>query len=182
MTTEEILIQRARHFEEDALAEIYDNFSPGVFRYASRLLGDVQLAEDCVADTFLRYLQAIRSNGGPQEHLQAYLYRIAHNWVTDYYRRQPPYALQLVDEIPDGSDDFRKTISNQMDEKHVRGAILQLTPDQRQVIVLKYLEGFDNERVALSMNKPVGAVKALQHRALDALRRLLIPVMEVKYE
>jgi RNA polymerase sigma-70 factor, ECF subfamily len=50
------------------------------------------------------------------------------------------------------------------------------------VIVLKYLEGFDNERVAQSMDKPVGAVKALQHRALDALRRRLIPAMEVKYE
>ncbi len=176
------LMEKARRFDESALAEIYDQFSPGIYHYAYRLLGDVQKAEDCVADTFLKYLHVLRADGGPQEHLQAYLYRIAHNWVTDYYRRQPPPAIQLVDEIPDGSDDFQKTISNQMDEKYVRGAILQLTPDQRQVIVLKYLEGFDNERIARSMDKPVGAVKALQHRALETLRRLLIPVMEVKYE
>jgi RNA polymerase sigma-70 factor (ECF subfamily) len=49
-----------------------------------------------------------------------------------------------------------------------------LTPDQRQVIVLKYLEGWENDAVAGYLSKPVGAIKALQHRALDALRRILI--------
>jgi RNA polymerase sigma-70 factor (ECF subfamily) len=139
------------------------------------------LAEDCVSDTFLRYLQAIQSNGGPREHLKAYLYRIAHNWITDFYRRQHAPQVQLMDEISDFGEDLQKTISIQMDEKLVRRAILQLTPTQRQVIILKYLEGFANEEIALTIEKQVSSVKALQHRALENLRRLLIPVMEVDY-
>jgi RNA polymerase sigma-70 factor (ECF subfamily) len=49
-----------------------------------------------------------------------------------------------------------------------------LTPDQRQVVILKFLEGWSNAEVAETLNKPVGAVKSLQHRALGALRRILL--------
>ncbi len=169
------LIQRARQFEEAALAEIYDGSSPGIFRYAVRLLGEVHLAEDCVADTFFRFLQALRSGGGPQDHLKAYLYRIAHNWITDQYRRSPPPPLRLFDDVPSGEDDLLHLVSDAIEKEQVRGALRRLTPDQLQVVALKYLEGWENEAVAISLEKPVGAVKALQHRALDALRRMLLP-------
>ena len=55
----------------------------------------------------------------------------------------------------------------------VRRALMQLTPTQRQVIVLKFLEGWSNAEIAKTMKRPVGAVKSLQHRALAALNRLL---------
>jgi RNA polymerase sigma-70 factor, ECF subfamily len=182
MTFESELIQRAYRFEEAALAEIYDLYSPGVFRYALRLLGDAQLAEDCVADTFVRYLQALRAKGGPQTHLQAYLYRIAHNWITDRFRRQPPVALPLEEDVPSGEKDLFQIVVTQIEKQQVRAALANLTPDQRQVVVLKYLEGWDNETVALALEKPVGAIKALQHRALDSLRRMLLPHKEALYD
>jgi RNA polymerase sigma-70 factor, ECF subfamily len=175
MTNENELIQRAARFEQAALGEIYDCYSLGVFRYAVRLLGDTALSEDCVADTFTRYLQALRSGGGPQDHLQAYLYRIAHNWITDQYRRQPLPPLPLFDEVADGEDDLLQSIIDDMQTRQVRGALVCLTPDQRQVIVLKYMEGWKNEAVALALKKPVSAVKGLQHRAIEALRRILEP-------
>ena len=178
MTDETDLIQRAGRFEPAALAEIYDCYSPGVFRYAVRLLGDANLAEDCVADTFTRYLIALRGGGGPRDHLQAYLYRIAHNWITDQYRRQPPPPLPLLDETPGADEDVLQSVIDALQARQVRGALVGLTPEQRQVIVLKYLEGWKNEAVALAIKKPVGAVKALQHRALDALRRALLPERE----
>ena len=175
MTLESNLIQRARQFEEAALAEIYDAYSPGVYRYAVRLLGDVHQAEDCVADTFLRYLKALRSKGGPQDHLQAYLYRIAHNWITDLYRRQTAPPLPLLEDLASGEDDLFQNVMDRIEKKQVRGALRRLTPEQRQVIVLKYLEGWETENIALALEKPVGAVKSLQHRALEALRRMLPP-------
>ncbi|MCE1252437.1 MAG: RNA polymerase sigma factor [Anaerolineae bacterium] len=178
MTTENDLIIQARQFQESALAEIYDLYSPGVYRYAVRLLGETQLAEECVADTFFRYLQALRSGGGPADHLQAYLYRIAHNWITDFYRRQPPPSLPLDDEIPDVNQDMLKNAVQSFEKQAIRRALMQLTAEQRQVVLLKFLEGWDNETVAGLINKPVGAVKALQHRALNTLRRLLVPEEE----
>jgi RNA polymerase sigma-70 factor, ECF subfamily len=180
MTSEKELILNARLFEEDALAEVYDHYSPGLYRYAMHLLGDTHLAEECLADTFLRYLQALRSNGGPQDHLQAYLYRIAHNWITDQYRRQPPLVLMLSEEIVSREADLLQTSIDRIEHENVRGALVRLTSEQRQVIVLKYMEGWENEMVALALKKPVGAIKALQHRALDTLRRILFMQKELK--
>lgn len=174
MTSETELIERARHFDMAALTEIYDRYSPGIYRYAMHLLGDLHQAEDCTADTFMRYLLTLRNGGGPQEHLQAYLYRIAHNHVTDIYRRTPPPPLPLDDELPFEEDDPIEAVIERIEKEQVRAALARLTSEQRQVIVLKYLEGWENEMVAKILEKSVGTVKSLQHRAIDALRRLLL--------
>jgi RNA polymerase sigma-70 factor (ECF subfamily) len=167
------LLQRARLFEHQALAQIYDTYSPGLYRYAIRRLGDQNLAEDCVADTFTRFLQALRTSRGPQDFLQAYLYRVAHNWISDYYRRGPASVEELTDQHPDGQVDLEVDTFIHQRQERLRAALHQLTPDQQQVISLKYLEGWDNDEIARSMKKPVGAVKSLQHRALAALQRFL---------
>ncbi len=182
MNSESRLLQRARHFDLAALGEIYDGYSPGIFRYAIRLLGDRELAEECVAETFSRFLKVLRNGGGPQDYLQAYLYQMAHHWITDFYRRQPPPALPLDDEMVDELDDPVQVAVENIDREQVRAALVQLTPEQRQVVVLKFLEGWENEAVATQLEKPVSSVKALQHRALDALRRMLLPARERSYE
>jgi RNA polymerase sigma-70 factor (ECF subfamily) len=181
MISESELIERARSFDLTALAEIYDHYSPGIYRYALHLLGDPQQAEDCTAETFTHYLQAVRSEGGPQGHLQAYLYRIAHNQITDVYRRQPPPPLPLFDDVSCADQELIQTVVDRIEKEQVRAALVHLTPDQRQVIVLKYLEGLENEMVALALEKPVGAIKSLQHRAIDALRRMLVVQKEEVY-
>lgn len=174
MTSEKQLLKLARTFDQDSLAVIYDRYSPKLYRYAVRLLGDETQAEDCVAETFSRFLRALQKGGGPREHLQAYLFRIAHNWVTDQYRRHPPVPLDPDEPIEaDSVTDPQTAADETFLQDQVRSAMLELTPEQRQVIVLKYLENWSNAEVAKAMGKPVGAVKSLQHRALAALRRLL---------
>ncbi len=174
-STEQDLLQGAQAFDLPSLAVIYDQYSPGIYRYAMRLLGDEALAEDCVAETFSRFLKALRGGQGPNQHLQAYLYRIAHNWITDIYRRQPPPAAALDEEnlvddqwLPDAQAENRAL------RARVRLALRSLTPEQRQVVTLRFVEGWENEEVAQAMQKPVGAVKALQHRAINMLRKILL--------
>jgi RNA polymerase sigma-70 factor, ECF subfamily len=167
------LLQRARHFDRQAMEQIYDLFSPGIYRYSMRLLGDQNLAEDCVSETFSRFLQALQINRGPENFLQAYLYRVAHNWIVDRYRRDPFPAEALTDEHPDGQAGPEEAASSTFRLQRLRAALLLLTPDQQQVISLKYLEGWENEEIAHSIRKPVGAVKSLQHRALATLQRIL---------
>ncbi len=175
MSDEQTLLQRARNFEEQALAEIYDTYSPKLYRYAVRLLADDDVAEDCVADTFSRFLKAMRNGAGPQEHLQAYLYRIAHNWITDTFRRQPPPAISLDYTYQAGDDpDPSEVVGDNIDQERVRAALRLLTPEQRQVVILRFIEDMENQDVAAALDKPIGAVKALQHRALSALRRILV--------
>lgn len=181
MTTEKKLLKRARALDKAALEQIYDYYSPGLFRYAVRLLNDSDQAEDCVSETFSRFLKAIQRGGGPKNHLQAYLYRISHNWITDYYRRKSKIPISL-----DETDDTNLNLTVQMDRRDVflqnqaRDAIMNLTSDQRQVIVLKYFEGWTNAEIAVLLEKPVGAVKSLQHRALNALRRTLLDISELR--
>lgn len=170
------LLQRARRFDREALAEIYDKHSPEIFRYAYRLTGSVEEAEECVSETFTRLLQALYHGRGPKTYLRAYLFRTAHNWITDQYRRQAPPKLSLeTDYLPHDQPLISQSADDKFERERVRAALRLLTPDQRQVIVMRFIEDWSNEEIAQAINKPVGAVKALQHRALGTLRKLLVP-------
>jgi RNA polymerase sigma-70 factor, ECF subfamily len=174
LLTEQELLKSTKVFNLTSLGMIYDQYSPGIYRYALRLLGDECLAEDCVADTFSRFLKTLRADQGPDTHLQAYLYRIAHNWITDTYRRHPLISIELDESLQiDDTKSPESIVDNNLQHQGIRMALQALTPDQRQVISLRFIEGWQNEEVAEAMQKPIGAIKALQHRALDTLRRLL---------
>ncbi len=174
MNSEKQLLKRARNLEPEALELVYDQYSTKLYRYAVRLLSDPDLAEECVAETFSRFLKAIHDGGGPKRYLQAYLYRIAHNWVTDLYRGKEEVPLP-EDPIADEDQDAEvlETIEDGIERERLRQALMQLTPDQRQVLVLKYIDEWKNAEIARSMEKTVGSVKALQHRGLRSLHRIL---------
>jgi RNA polymerase sigma-70 factor (ECF subfamily) len=173
--SEDRWLDGARRLEEEALSAIYDAYSPALYRYAYRLLGDPQASDDVVAETFYRLIRAISSGGGPEDNLKAYLYRVAHNLVMDTYRGN----RELVEDADIGSLPLRADelspeaeVISDVEGERARQMLWLLTDDQRQVIVLKFYEGLTNQEVATSLEKPVGAVKSLQHRALQSLRRI----------
>jgi RNA polymerase sigma-70 factor (ECF subfamily) len=172
---------KSREFlNRDALIEIYEQYSPKLFRYGYRLLGDQSTAEECVADTFSRFLTSLKSNPVGPDNVQAYLYRIAHNWITDYYRRQPPISDTLSEDILDRKNGNPHTlIGEQMETERVRQALLNLPQEQRQVIVLRFLEEQSHEQVAVAMEKSPQATRAIQYRAIASLRRMLLEPEEV---
>jgi RNA polymerase sigma-70 factor (ECF subfamily) len=170
-TSEAELLQMARQANEGALGEIYDAYSPRLYGYAYRLTGDDAIAKDVVAETFYRFLLALREGGGPYEHLSAYLYRVAYHLVVDNSRRQPQTDLFLEETLVAIDSDPRQNTGEQ--QQLAREALWKLTTEQRQVILLKYFEDFSNEQVAVALGKPVGSIKSLQSRALAALRRVL---------
>jgi RNA polymerase sigma-70 factor (ECF subfamily) len=169
------LLQKARAFDQQALAKIYDLYSDALFAYAYKHVGTAQIAEDLVAETFSKFLTALERGGGPKEHLRAYLYRITHNLITDLYRREPPPALELDEEhLIEDSPGPSGILAEQQESERVRQALRLLTPEQRQVLILKFLEGWSSAEIAQSMEKSIGAVKALQHRGVASLQRILI--------
>jgi RNA polymerase sigma-70 factor (ECF subfamily) len=168
------LLPLARRFDQAALAEIYDRYNDGIYYYALRLLSDASHAEECAAETFHRFLRALHHGGGPTDNLRAYLYRTAHNWVTDFYRRSPILPLETEEELIEPDDDPGKQAEQNIIQARVRAALWLLTPEQRQVIVLRFIEGWDLDEIAVSLEKTTGAVKALQHRAIAALKKILL--------
>lgn len=169
---EQTLLHRAKQLQPDALTMVYDLYSTPVYKYAYRLLGDNNLAEDCVADVFDRFLTAMKQGGGPQTHLRAYLYRIAHNWIVDHYRRNANVDVEELTDFAIAKEDTAREASDRLEKQLLRQMVIRLPDEQRQVIVLRYLEQWSLEEIAEGMNKTVGAVKALQHRALASLQRL----------
>jgi RNA polymerase sigma-70 factor (ECF subfamily) len=176
---EKTRLKQARVLDRAALAAIYDDYYEPVYRYIYRQTGEVDLARDLTSDVFQRFLHALHAGRGPTENLKAWLYRTAHNIVIDHYRRQQHRQhLPLDEELPLGNADPVSLAEAHLSAQAVRAALRQLTPEQQQVIALKFLEGLSNQETAEALDKPVSAVKSLQHRALGALQRILNPVRE----
>ena len=171
---EKELLKCAQAFDMEALTAIYDTFSPAIYSYSQRLLGSASLSEECVAETFSRFLQALKKRRGPTHYLRAYLYRIAHNWVTDYYRRyQPDQPGEEELELIKDDSDLQSQLENKLSKEDIRTALLRLPEQQRQVIILRYLEDLDHAEIAASLGKSVNSIKVIQHRAVRTLCRQL---------
>ncbi len=168
------LLGLARRFDRDALAALYDRYNNSIYYYSLRLVGDPALAEDCAADTFSRLLHALRDGGGPTDNVKAYLYRSAHNWIVDHFRRTPPAPLDAEGDLVQPDTDPEEHAEQHMIQERVRRALRLLTAEQRQVVALRFIEGWELPEIAACVQKPVGAVKALQHRAVAALRKMLL--------
>jgi len=173
MRTDTVLQKFPRQFSKQDLVEIYELLNPSLYRYAVRLLGDPDLAEDCVAETFSRFLKMIQRGFAPKDNVRAYLYRIAHNWITDFYRHRVPEVDLEAGELKESSENPAMTASHNMDRERVRKALLNLPKEQRQVIMLRFYEEWPHEETAAALGKTVEATRALQYRALNGLRSML---------
>ena len=174
MTNEHTLLERARDYNLDALGEIYDEYAPLVYAYLYRRVQDARLAEDLTSEVFVRMLQAIRSERFWRTSFRGWLYRIAHNLAVDHYRKQPAAPhLQLDEELIQDGSSVDAEVAMRLSRQRLGPALQQLTPDQQQVLSLRFGQQLTAREVSEIMDKSVGAVEALQHRALRTLHRIL---------
>lgn len=168
---EQRLLQRLRLGDAEAFAGLYRANVQAVFRYIAFRVNDSRLAEDLTGDVFIRALKSINSYQDQGKPFVAWLYRIAHARVVDHYRQQDrrPVSTSLDDEPLEVSGDMDRNLLQRQASSVLRDAIRDLTDDQQQVIILRFIEGQRIEMVAQQMGKNANAVKALQHRALHAL-------------
>ena len=179
MTHDQALLDRAKAYDLEALAELYDRYAPQMYAYIYRRVSDAALAEDLTSELFLRVLRAIQDERTWRDSFVAWLYRIAHNLVVDVYRRRPPPPISL-EEAPYQStagmlpaDDPMEQVQETMNMERLQAAIRRLTPEQQQVLALRYGEGLTARETARIVRKTTGAVEALQRRALAAIKRML---------
>jgi RNA polymerase sigma-70 factor (ECF subfamily) len=168
------LLERAREYEPRALADIYDAYAEGIYRYLYRFLGNAAQAEDLTSEVFVKLLQVLNTRRGPRNQLQGWLYRVAHNLAVDWYRRQARQAqMPLREDLVSSGPSPATQVETIQVRQELRTAISQLTPDQQRVVLLRFGEGYKIAKVAHLMDKSEGAVKVLQHRAIKRLRKLL---------
>jgi len=169
----EDLVRRVRSNEPQAFDELYARYSPRVYGYLyQRLNGNVEEAEDLTADVFARVYEKIdgfQPQGAP---LSAWVFRIAHNRLIDAVRRRPRQTQVTLDEAPQvAAGPVFSGIEQQVAMDQIKAGLPHLTPEQREVIVLRFLEGKSLAETASLVGRNEDAVKKLQARGLAALRR-----------
>jgi len=174
VTDETALLKRAKTYDPAALAELYDRYAPKMYAYFYHRVSNAALAEDLTGELFLRVLQAIQNEQAWRDSFTAWLYRIAHNLVVDHYRRQPPVPPRPLDEdVVDPEHNLTVIVEDALACERLQAALGRLTQDQQEVLALRFGEGLTARETARVMRKTTGAVEALQHRAVAALRRIL---------
>jgi RNA polymerase sigma-70 factor, ECF subfamily len=161
--------------DPNAFGELYDHFVERVYRYLYFRTGSHPEAEDLTEQVFLKAWEAIGRYQWQGRPFVAWLYRLAHNSHIDHVRTHRPTTSLTNDERPIelASPAAEVELARALDADLLAHALGELTIDQQQVIVMKFIEGLDNEQIALSMDKREGAIRALQMRALMSLRRVL---------
>jgi RNA polymerase sigma-70 factor (ECF subfamily) len=171
---ERACVERAASGDAAAIGELYRRHAPAIFRYLFYRLGDRERAEDLASEVFVRALEALpryRRQGRP---FSAWLYRIASARVADYYRRHRRRpTVPLAADLPARGGDPGEVAESRLTAELLQQVIARLSPLQQQVIVLRFLEGLSHAEVAQVIGRSEGAVRVLQFRALEALRRLL---------
>jgi RNA polymerase sigma-70 factor (ECF subfamily) len=173
---DEQLVRRAQKGEQAAFAEIYELYQPAVFRYVYYRVADVATAEDLTSTVFTRLVEKIDSYRHRGRPLLAWIYTIARNAVSDHHRRAGRSKLVPLDErLLDDSSDVELAVQRRLTKSRLAAAMTELTEEQRQVVMLRFIEGMTCKEVGRMLDKSTGAVKALQHRGLAALARILGP-------
>jgi RNA polymerase sigma-70 factor (ECF subfamily) len=166
------LVLRAIRRDQEAFGELYDRHIVRVYRHLYYMVGNATEAEDLAAQTFLKAWEAIdryQVRGAP---FVSWLLRIAHNLGVSHLRsrRETSQVHEgLVDDKPRRDPDA--ALLQTAEEEMVREAILNLREEQRQVIILRFIEDLDYREVAEIIGKSVAAIRVIQHRALNAMRK-----------
>jgi RNA polymerase sigma-70 factor (ECF subfamily) len=174
------LVARAQAGDAVAFGSLYDRYVDLVYRYIYYRVSNPSLTEDLVSETFLRALRRITSFTWQGKDFGAWLVTIARNLIADHFKSSR-YKLEVAtadmvdaDRATDGPE---ATVLDTITNMTLLEAVKLLGPEQQECIVLRFLNGFSVTETALAMNKTDGAIKALQYRAVQSLKRLLPPEM-----
>jgi len=165
----------AAQADRAAFGTLYRRYLDRVYGYAFYLLGDHHDAEDVTERTFLAALAAIASFRDEGASFRSWLFRIAHNQVANALRTRGRRATASLDAVDHPSADIDPaTAAGAADEaRELRRALDGLSPDRRQVLVLRFVDGLSAREIGVVLGRSEGAVRVLQHRALRELAATL---------
>ncbi len=166
------LVEAAQQGDTDAFGQLYDRYVDVVHRYAYARLGDRTLAEDVTSETFLRALRRIGTVSYQGRDVGAWFTTIARNLVLDHVKsgrnRYEVVSAEPLEPAP-GIEGPEPAVLRRLSAEELLRCVRQLPPDQQECVVLRFLQGLSVAETATVMSRNVGAVKALQHRALRRL-------------
>ncbi len=171
------LIHQIQRGEVDAFGQLYERYGRDVFRFICAHLGNTQDAEDLTEEVFVRVWRALPRYHEKGVPFRAYLLRVSRNALIDFYRRSRrqgrPVSYEEYQHIPEQQTDLTETLAVRSNRRELVRALAQLREDYREVLALRFLQDLSPQETAHVMQRSAGAVRVLQHRALQALREVL---------
>jgi RNA polymerase sigma-70 factor (ECF subfamily) len=171
------LVKRAIDGDVETFGELYSIYLDRIYRYVFYQVHNKVTAEDLTEEIFIKAWRGIGKYRWKGQPFSAWLYRIAHNHVIDYFRTSRQHQ-PLDREIPADRDQPQQELETKQIQQSLLRAISSLPQQQKQVIILKFIEDLDNRAIERIMGKSQGAIRVMQMRALAALRQILNEEME----
>jgi RNA polymerase sigma-70 factor (TIGR02952 family) len=166
------LVTQAKAGDAEAFGHLYETYLDRIYRYIYFRVTDEQTAEDLISQVFTKAwenLDRYQPSGRP---FIAWLYTIAHNTVIDHYRtRKDTVAIENTISLASDAPSPHEQVEMHFEADNLRAALQTLTPEQQQVVVLKFIAGMSTDEIAGQLRKSAGAIRALQMRALQALAK-----------
>jgi RNA polymerase sigma-70 factor, ECF subfamily len=169
----------ARRREPAAVTRVYTAYAPALFRFFMAAVGDRHQAEDLTGSAFVSAIESLPRFRGPVEALGGWLFQIARHDLYDHRRKQARSRIEPLEDnlnevaVIAGAEDPEELAIARLEGSRVVAAMRELSPDQREVLLLRMGGGLTAPEVAEILGKTTGAVKSLQFRALASLARVL---------
>jgi RNA polymerase sigma-70 factor, ECF subfamily len=170
---DETLYRQVMNGSESALVQLVKRYHSPLYKFLCRYTGDPHLADDLVQETFTRL---ITYRGEPPKHFKAWAYTIARNFARDHFK-SARYRYERITDFEDESeveitpDDFHFTCD---DSREVMTALAKLSPEHREVLILRFYHELKLEEIAEVTRTPIGTVKSRLFHALKGLKRFLV--------
>ena len=177
MSIEKDVVSRAIKGDGKAFAQLYEEHFDKIYRYVYLRVGNEAEAEDLTQDVFVKALEAIGSYRWRNLPFASWIFRIAHNQVIDYFRKQgkvDKVDLEGDDVAPADESSPAQIAEQRFEIAKLRDNIKKLSPSQREVISLRFGAELSTAEIAEALGKSAGTVKALQYNGIVALRKMML--------
>lgn len=169
------LIASAQQGDTGATGQLYEMNYTSIYRYLYYRTGQVQVAEDLTAEVFLKMVQALPAYRQTNCTFRSWLFQIARNLAIDHYRRTSTHSTEvLLDEEEIGQEGVDEALDINLTRQTLQVSLSKLSEIQRDVIVLRFVEGLSLQEVAEVLHRTEDAIKGLQRRALLLMRQSLL--------
>jgi RNA polymerase sigma-70 factor (ECF subfamily) len=176
ISTDDALLEALHRKGRDAVIPIYEQYFPPLYQYVRLRVGDRALAQDIVSEVFLRLIASLGGQSAPHSHLRGWLFRVARNEIYRTYGKTRQLPITDLEEWmpapPESDPDVH--FDDTFDLNRVRHALRMLAAEHQEVLILRFGQRLNLQETADILGKSVSAVKSLQFRALDTLRRILL--------
>ena len=170
--SEEEIVKYARSGNREAFGQLYQYYYQPIYRYVFYRVNHRQDTEDLTEKIFIKAWESLPHYRGDAS-FKSWIYRIAHTIVIDHYRtRKRPLSLNEAASLVDGRLDLETALMTQERIEQLRALLSRLSPLHQHVLTLRFINGLSTEETAQILERTVGSVRVLQHRALKAAHTL----------